>query len=105
MSDHFCIDQSQLFARTPADNSGASCEPGSNVRNAETRSFFEQLRFLNRTYEELQAVLDPNTNCVWCYMRPKGQPSFTPVLVRELDRAPSCHSGCWQPPRNRRKSH
>jgi DSF synthase len=54
------------------------------VSSSEPQSFLEQLRFLSRTYEELQAVLDPNTNCVWCYLRPKGQPSFTPLLVREL---------------------
>ena len=44
----------------------------------------ELMRFLSRTYQELDVVLDPNTKCIWCYQRPKGPPSFTPSMVREL---------------------
>jgi DSF synthase len=44
----------------------------------------ELVRFLSRTYQELSVVLDPNTKCLWCYQRPKGPPSFTPSMVREL---------------------
>jgi DSF synthase len=44
----------------------------------------EQLRFLSRTYDELGVLLDPNTQCVWCHLRPRGPPSFTPSMVREL---------------------
>jgi DSF synthase len=47
-------------------------------------SLSEQMRFLNHTYEELEVILDPNTKCIWCYLRPKGPPSFTPGMVREL---------------------
>lgn len=44
----------------------------------------ELMRFLSRTYQELSVVLDPNTKCLWCHQRPKGPPSFTPSMVREL---------------------
>jgi DSF synthase len=44
----------------------------------------ELMRFLSRTYQELSVVLDPNTKCLWCYHRPKGPPSFTPSMIREL---------------------
>jgi DSF synthase len=44
----------------------------------------EQIRFLSRTYKELEVILDPNTKCIWCYQRPKGPPSFTPNMVGEL---------------------
>jgi len=44
----------------------------------------EELRFVTRRYQELDVSLDPNTKTLWCYMRPKGPPSFTPSMVREL---------------------
>lgn len=44
----------------------------------------ELIRFLNRTYKEIEVVLDPNTKCIWCYQRPKGPPSFTPGMICEL---------------------
>lgn len=44
----------------------------------------EPIRFLNRTYDELEVVLDPNTKCIWCHQRPKGPPSFTPGMICEL---------------------
>jgi DSF synthase len=47
-------------------------------------SLSEQMRFLSRTYQELDVALDPNTKCIWCYLRPKGPPSFTPSMVCEL---------------------
>ena len=50
----------------------------------ETPALPEQIRFLSRTYKELEVVLDPNTKCIWCYQRPKGPPSFTPNMVGEL---------------------
>jgi DSF synthase len=50
----------------------------------EPLSFSEQVRFLNRTYQELLVTLDPNTKSIWCHLRPKGPPSFTPTMVREL---------------------
>jgi DSF synthase len=51
---------------------------------SEVSSLSEQIRFLNRTYQELEVTLDPNTKSIWCYMRPKGPPSFTATMVREL---------------------
>jgi DSF synthase len=47
-------------------------------------SLSEQMRFLSRTYNELDVALDPNTKCIWCYLRPNGPPSFTPGMIREL---------------------
>jgi DSF synthase len=35
-------------------------------------------------YEELELLHDPDGQSLWCYMRPKGRPSFTPSLLREL---------------------
>jgi DSF synthase len=52
--------------------------------DVEILSLSEQMRFLSRTYKELEVLLDPNTKCVWCYQRPKGPPSFTPGMIREL---------------------
>ncbi|MEP3275241.1 MAG: crotonase/enoyl-CoA hydratase family protein [Stappiaceae bacterium] len=44
----------------------------------------ELLNFLNRRYQQIEVRLDPNTQSVWCYLKPDGPPSFTPALVREL---------------------
>ena len=52
--------------------------------DVEVLGLSELMRFLSRTYQELDVVLDPNTKCIWCYQRPKGPPSFTPSMVREL---------------------
>jgi DSF synthase len=84
---HPFIRPSQLIAGTAADKITA---PASTGMNDGMRSFSEQMHFLNRTYEELDVRLDPNTHSVWCYLRPKGQPSFTPLLAREL--AVLCHA-------------
>jgi len=35
-------------------------------------------------FEELELSDDPDSRTLWCYMRPKGRPSFTPSLLREL---------------------
>jgi DSF synthase len=48
-------------------------------------SLSEQMRFLSRTYQELNVALDPNTKSIWCYLRPNGPPSFTPSILRELN--------------------
>jgi DSF synthase len=37
-----------------------------------------------RQYEELEFSSDPDGLALWCYMRPKQRPSFTPSLLREL---------------------
>jgi DSF synthase len=42
------------------------------------------MRFLSRTYKELEVLLDPNTKSIWCYFRPKGPLSITPGLIREM---------------------
>jgi DSF synthase len=52
--------------------------------DTEILSLWEQIRFLSRTYKELDVLLDPNTKCIWCYQRPKGATSFTPNMVGEL---------------------
>jgi DSF synthase len=35
-------------------------------------------------YTELELDSDPDGRTLWCYMRPKQRPSFTPSLLREL---------------------
>jgi hypothetical protein len=40
--------------------------------DVEVLSLSELMRFLSRTYQELDVVLDPNTKRIWCYQRPKG---------------------------------
>jgi DSF synthase len=52
--------------------------------DVEILSLSEQMRFLSRTYKELEVLLDPNTKSIWCYFRPKGPPSITPGLIREM---------------------
>ena len=68
-------DRSSTDAARPSIPSAAS---------AQSLSLSEQLRFLSRTYAELDVALDPNTKCIWCYQRPKGPPSFTPGMICEL---------------------
>jgi DSF synthase len=50
----------------------------------ENLSLSEQIRFLSRTYKELEVMLDPNTKSIWCYFRPKGPPSITLGLISEM---------------------
>jgi len=45
----------------------------------------EALSFLNRKYREIDVVVDPNTQALWCYMKPSGPPSYTPTMLRELN--------------------
>jgi DSF synthase len=52
--------------------------------DVEILSLSEQMRFLSRTYKELEVLLDPNTKSIWCYFRPNGPPSITPGLIREM---------------------
>ena len=40
--------------------------------DVEVSGLSELMRFLSRTYQELDVVLDPNTKRIWCYQRPKG---------------------------------
>jgi DSF synthase len=35
-------------------------------------------------YRELDLTLNPHDEAIWCFMRPAGPPSFTPMLLREL---------------------
>ncbi len=65
-------------------------QPGNDVHSpgreaADVMNLSEQMRFLSRTYKELDVLLDPNTKSIWCYWRPKGPPSFTPSMIRELN--------------------
>jgi DSF synthase len=55
-----------------------------NAASSQIFTLPEPIRFLNRSYNELQVLLDPNTKCIWCYQRPKGPPSFTPGMICEL---------------------
>lgn len=41
-------------------------------------------RFAAACYQELDLSLDPTNEAVWCFMRPKGPPSFTATLLAEL---------------------
>jgi DSF synthase len=65
------------------DRSGDSTAAASSA-GVQPLSLSEQMRFLSRTYNELKVVLDPNTKCIWCHLQPKGPPSFTPSMIREL---------------------
>jgi DSF synthase len=84
VSDHLYKSRNELFGGRAADNDTSKGSLSPSGPTEKTRSFFEQMCFLSRTYEELNVVLDPNTQCVWCYLRPRGQASFSPVMVREL---------------------
>jgi DSF synthase len=70
-------------ARTEEALTGARSSPA-KAASAQLLSLPEPIRFLNRTYNELEVVLDPNTKCIWCHQRPKGPPSFTPGMICEL---------------------
>jgi len=43
-----------------------------------------ELRFLAPNYNELDVVLSPTDRSLWCYMNPKGPPSFTKGMLGEL---------------------
>jgi hypothetical protein len=62
--------------RASTGEAHSSMPKGADV---EVMSHSELMRFLSRTYQELGVVLDPNAKCIWCYLRPKGPPSFTPA--------------------------
>ena len=53
-------------------------------------------------YDELELSRDPDGKTLWCYMRPKGRPSFTPSLLRELialrRSLQGAHSAPYSPP-------
>ncbi len=57
---------------------------GTRPARAPDRSFAEQVRFLSRSYQELDLRFDPVTRSLWSYLRPNGNPSFTPSMVQEL---------------------
>jgi DSF synthase len=73
-----------LVPDSDRDLAGDSESPAPQTANAQGSSLPEQMRFLSQSYKELEVLLDPNTKCIWCYQRPKGPPSFTPVMIREL---------------------
>ena len=79
-----CTSDPMNLAADHVRRDGVSVLPASPSQSVGQGSLLEQMRFLNCTYEELEVPLDPNTQCVWCYLRPKGQPTFSPLLVREL---------------------
>lgn len=40
-----------------------------------------------KKFSELSLSLDAHTQTMWCFLHPKGPPSFTPPLLRELNQA------------------
>ena len=44
----------------------------------------DEVPFLAARYDELDLSFDAAAATIWCFMRPKGPPSFTPSLLREL---------------------
>ena len=44
------------------------------------------ITFATSDFEELEVQLDPMARTLWCWMSPEGPPSFTPSMVRELNR-------------------
>jgi DSF synthase len=38
-----------------------------------------------KRYETIDIVRDTNNEACWCFMQPKGRPSFTPELLRDLE--------------------
>src|SRR5262245_55618666 len=39
------------------------------------------------SFEELDVVIDQDARIFWQYMKPKGRPSYTPGLLRDMRRA------------------
>jgi hypothetical protein len=37
-------------------------------------------------YTELEVELDPDTKTFWCFQQPRGAPSYTPSLLRDLSK-------------------
>ena len=52
-----------------------------------------ELRFLAPNYNELDVALSPTDRSLWCYMRPKGPPSFTKGMLERPHRAPPIRAG------------
>ncbi len=76
--------KSPIAPESDRASTGGVHSPIPKGADGDVLSLSEQMRFLNRTYQELDVVLDPNTKSIWCRLRPKGPPSFTPGMVREL---------------------
>ena len=55
-----------------------------SIHDQRERQLPESLRFLSNAYNELNVTIDPNLQALRCNMRPKGPPSFTPSMLREL---------------------
>lgn len=51
---------------------------------AKRQEIADAVAFPAARFAELDVVLEPKTKALWCHMRPKGPPSFTPSMVREL---------------------
>ena len=71
--------------------------------DAEVLSLSEQIRFLNRTYQELDVALDPNKKCIWCYAAERP-PKFHAEHGSRTECAPSFHSRSGRPPRVGRRA-
>lgn len=52
---------------------------------AHDRLLPDSLTFPTLSFKELDTAIDPATHALWCYMRPKNRPSFTPNMLLELN--------------------
>jgi DSF synthase len=65
--------------------SGAQALPGAaQALNGLQVSLHVQVA--NEHYAELDVEFDPHDRAYWCYLRPKGSPSYTPGLLQDLVR-------------------
>jgi DSF synthase len=72
-------------AKTPSAEPAVPIPDRRPIRSErESAADDRQSRFLSHAYNELELKFDAKSRSVWSYLRPKGGPSFTPSMVREL---------------------
>ena len=70
-----------LFARGGDRQPAAPVRPGAPAPSGDAAA-----DYAITPWQELELSLDPDARALWCYMNPRGAPSFTPSMVRELKR-------------------
>ena len=82
---HFVqVRRGRLRAESPLWSPRRGFDPGRMLRDPDIRRPRHVTRETDVHYDDLDLTLDPDGRTLWCYMRPRDCPSFTPPLLREL---------------------
>lgn len=67
----------------PATSSGSNQRAGEHVS---VRNSFNPLVEIERSYSDLDVVVEHPEKTLWCYLKPQARPSFTEAMLRDLHR-------------------